>query len=72
MVVIIDLYFPQLRPTYDIFRKLVSNTNAQGGEFNFCDPQYGEKYLRLCAEAEKFKKQIVELSRPHCLISWTY
>jgi hypothetical protein len=72
MNVIIDLYFPQLRPSYDEFRKLLSKTNVQGGALNEYDLEYRQKFLRVCDEAEKFKKAIVQLSRSHTLLSWTY
>lgn len=68
MIVIIDFYFSQLRPAYDTFNNLLAETNVSGGEFNLYDPEYRQKYLRLCKEAERFKKAIVELSRAHSLL----
>jgi hypothetical protein len=72
LVVIIDLYFPQLRPQYDEFRKLISETLVVGGELNVDDPDYKTKYLKICQEARKFEKAIVEVSRSHTLLSWGY
>jgi hypothetical protein len=72
LVVIIDLYFPQLRPQYDEFRKLISETLVVRGELNVDDPDYKTKYLKICQEARKFEKAIVEVSRSHTLLSWGY
>lgn len=57
MIVIIDLYFPQLRPAYDAFKKLPSETNVSGGEFNLYDPKYREKYRRFAMKLGTSKKQ---------------
>jgi hypothetical protein len=72
MIVIIDLYFPRLQPAYKTFSKLLAETNVQAGTLNVHDPEVRQKYLRLCNEAQQFKQAIVELSRSHSLISWTY
>ena len=72
MIVIIDLYFSQLRPAYDAFHDLLAETNVLGGQLNIDDPKHRQKYLRICDEAENFKKAIVQLSRSHSLVSWTY
>jgi hypothetical protein len=79
LVVIIDLYFPQLRPQYDEFKKLVSETvfvdaagKELGTELNLSDLKHKAKYQRVCEEARKFEKAIVEMSRSHSLLSWTY
>jgi hypothetical protein len=51
---------------------LNSETNVIGVELDCYDPKYRQKYLRLCDEAQHFKKAIVQLSRSHTLLSWTY
>jgi hypothetical protein len=72
MIVIIDLYFPQLRAQYDEFRELLSETLVVSGELNVGDPEYKAKYLMLCRGAEKFEKAIVKVSRSHWLLRWGY
>ena len=72
LVMIIDLYFPQLRPQYDEFRKLLSQTLIISGELNVSDPEFKAKYLKICDEARKFEKAISEISRSHSLLSWGY
>jgi hypothetical protein len=70
MVVIIDLYFPKLRPEYENFRKLLSGTIVVDRRLNLADPDYRQKFLALCGEAERFERSIVKISKSHWLLRW--
>jgi hypothetical protein len=60
---LIDLYFPRLRPKFSQFISAIEDFVVQDGKFRTDDKGFSEDLLRINNIAEKLKQEVVALSR---------